>query len=341
MATIDGFQLEENLKGFRFNGLGGISILKQWRELAVICQVDIEIVSISRENYRNYASIPASGFYGYATLVMRDHALPSIKITQPRQTLYYARNDSAMSNWFTYLQEVRNQENYKGIETLICFNTGLLLGACVPKPCKPIPSFSFDEIPLREVIVKANYGTQFVIEYSFWNLLPESNNCGDIVTPKSGQADGSKDSGLPPNGSSPNHGNPNDPYGGLPPADGVGKEGLLSLDKLNNQDNPNPDNQAIVRRWAFVEGQYKNAASGCSIINFGSSVEISVQDVTIAPQVKSGFPISDSCGGQLVLARFIGQETGNIYLDGIGGDGTYRASYQNSPTNPFTNYPPP
>ena len=98
MEVIDGFQLEETLKDFRFNELGGISILKKWRELAVICQIDIEIVSISRENYRNYASIPANGFYGYCTLVMRDHALPPIKITQPRQTMYIARNDSAMSN---------------------------------------------------------------------------------------------------------------------------------------------------------------------------------------------------------------------------------------------------
>ena len=245
MASIDGFQLEESLKSFRFNELGGISILKKWRELAVICQIDIEIVSISRENYRNYASIPASGFYGYASLVLRDFVLPSIKITQPRQTLYYARNDSAMSNWFTYLQAIRNQENYKGIEALVCFNTGLLGGVCVPKPCKPIPSFRFDEIPLREVIVKADYGTQFVIEYSFWNLLPELDNCGDIITPKSNQRDGNKDRGLPPNGSSPNHGNPNDPYAGLPPADRTDKEGLLSPSELNNQNNPNPDNAPV------------------------------------------------------------------------------------------------
>lgn len=246
MAVIDGFQLEENLKSFRFNEVGGISILKKWRELAVICQVDIEIVSVTREEYRNYASIPANGFYGYASLVLRDFALPPIKITQPRQTLYYARNDSAMSNWFTYLQNVRSQENYKAIEALICFNTGLLHGACVPVPCKDIPKFSFDEIPLREVIIKSFYGSQFIIEYSFWSLNNELSACGDIITPKSNQTDGAKDKGLPPKGSSPNHGNPSNPYAGLPPADGVSKEGVISIDELNNQNNPNPDNAPVV-----------------------------------------------------------------------------------------------
>ena len=183
MAAIDGYQLEEIIKEFRFNELGGISILKKWRELAVICQIDVEIVSVSRENYRNYASIPANGFYGYATVILRDFALPPIKITQPRQTLYYARNDAALANWFTYIQNLRIQENFVGVENLECFNTGLLGGACIPKVCRPIPRFSFDEIPLREVIVKADYGTQFKFEYSFWKLLPELDNCGDIVTP--------------------------------------------------------------------------------------------------------------------------------------------------------------
>ena len=337
MAVIDGFQLEETLKDFRFNELGGISILKKWRELAVICQIDIEIVSISRENYRNYASIPATGFYGYCTLVMRDHALPPIKITQPRQTMYFARNDSAMSNWFTYLQQVRAQENYKGIENLICFNTGLLGGACVAVPCKDIPKFSFDEIPLREVIVKADYGTQFVIEYSFWNMNNELSACGDIITPKSNQTDGSKDSGLPPNGSSPNSGNPNNPYTGLPPADGTNKEGVLPPNKLNNQGNVNPDNALITKRWAFIQGKLKISNEGCRISTFGQSYEISVNDNTIVPNINSGFPISDSCGGQLVLARLIGETTGTVY-DQIGGDGFYTIDYTNSNTNPYSNY---
>lgn len=337
MTVIDGFQLEETLKDFRFNELGGVSILKQWRELAVICQIDVEIVSISRENYRNYASIPASGFYGYATLVMRDHALPSIKITQPRQTLYIARNDSAISNWFTYLQQVRAQENYKGIENLICFNTGLLGGGCVPKPCKDVPAFSFDEIPLREVMVKADYGTQFVIEYSFWRMNDELSACGDIIVPKSNQTDGSKDIGLPSNGSSPNSGNPNNPYGGLPPADGINKEGVLSLSKLNNQDNPNPDNALITKRWAFFQGQYKVGNSGCITVTFGKSFEISPLDNTIIPRMRAGFPISDSCGGQLTSQDNIGETTQTNYGE-IGGDGTYVANYENSNTNPYTDY---
>ena len=285
MALIDGYQLEETIKEFRFNELGGISILKKWRELAVICQIDIEIVSISRDNYRNYASIPAHGFYGYATIILRDFALPPIKITQSRQTLYYARNDAALANWFTFLQSARAQENYKAIENLICFNTGLLGGACTVVPCKDIPVFRFDEIPLREVMVKADYGTQFKIEYSFWSLLPDLNACGDIVTPKSNQADGSKDSGLPPNGSSPQSGNPNNPYAGLPPADGIEKEGVLSLSKLNNQDNPNPDNVSTAPRPYILNYQGESInGSGTQFLGQGS-IEIlynPVQSLTLA-----------------------------------------------------------
>lgn len=242
MAVIDGFQLTETIKDFTFREQGGIAILKEWRELAIICQVDIEIVSVSKENYRNYGSIPAHGFYGYVSLVMRDFASQPIPIKQARQTLYYARNDSAISNWFNYLQQIRLQENFKGVETLVCFNTGLLGGSCAPKPCKPIPKFAFDEFPLREVMVKTFYGTQFKIEYSFWRLNDELDNCGEIITPKSKQTDGDKDNGLPPNGSAPQNGNPTNPYGGLPPADPSNKAGVLSPSKLNNQDNPNPDN---------------------------------------------------------------------------------------------------
>lgn len=321
MAVIDGFQLEETLKGFRFNELGGISILKKWRELAVICQIDIEIVSISRENYRNYASIPANGFYGYCTLVMRDHALPPVKITQPRQTMYIARNDSAMSNWFTYLQQVRAQENYRGIENLICFNTGLLGGACAPKPCKDLPKFSFDEIPLREVMVKADYGTQFVIEYSFWNMNNELSACGDIITPKSNQTDGSKDSGLPPNGSSPNSGNPNNPYAGLPPADGIDKEGVLPPNKLNNQDNPNPDNFVTPPEWGYfaeIEGTAKDP-NQCAKVCFFKNVYLINSNDSVTLSSVAG---NTSCGVGHSVFQIVGSYSGNIGGGIYGTNGT-------------------
>ena len=266
MTVIEGFKVEEVIKDFTFREKGGIKILKEWRELAVICQVDIEIVSVSKENYRNYGSIPAHGFYGYASLVMRDFVSQPIKIQQSRQTIYYARNDSALSNWFTYLQQVRVQENYKAIENLICFNTVLLGGACVPVPCKDIPEFSFDEFPLREVMVKTFYGTQFKIEYSFWKLNNELSACGDIITPKSKQTDGDKDNGLPANGSAPQNTDRDNPYLDLPPADGTDKAGVLSLDKLNNQDNPNPDNAIIPSAFGYflrVNATYTNEGNQC------------------------------------------------------------------------------
>lgn len=337
MAVIDGFQLIETIKDFTFREQGGIEILKEWRELAIICQVDIEIVSVSKENYRNYGSLPAHGFYGYVSLVMRDFISQPIKIQQSRQTLYYARNDSAIANWFNYLQQVRLQENFKGIETLVCFNTGLLGGSCVPKPCKSIPEFAFDEFPLREVLVKTFYGTQFKIEYSFWNLNDELDNCGNIVTPKSKQTDGDKDSGLPPNGTAPRSTNPSNPYADLPAITPENTAGIIPQTQLNNADNPNPDNAPVTKRWAFFQGQYKVGNSGCVSVTFGKSFEISPLDMTAAPRMNAGFPISDSCGGQLTQQRLIGATTGADYGE-IGGDGSYNATYANSNTNPYVNY---
>ena len=270
MAVIDGFQLIETIKDFTFREQGGIKILKEWRELAIICQVDIEIVSVSRQNYRNYGSLPAHGFYGYVSLVTRDFISEPIPIKQARQTLYYGRNDSAIANWFNYLQQIRVQENFKGIEALVCFNTGLLGGSCAPKPCKPIPKFSFDEFPLREVLVKTFYGTQFKIEYSFWKLNDELDNCGEIIIPKSKQTDGDKDNGLPENGTAPQNGNPSNPYDGLPPADNESKAGIIPLSKLNGIDNPNPDNDLPTATtpvtWLItLSFSPPNANDGCGI----------------------------------------------------------------------------
>jgi len=242
----DVFGLTEIIKGFTFRERGGVKILKKWREEAVIMQLDIKIVSVSRTQYLNYGSLPPSGFYGFANLIMRDFSLPSIPIVQPRQTLYYAVNEFAQSAWMEFHQMVRLQENFKGIEQLVCFNTGLLLGACVPKECKAIPEPSFIEFPLREVFIKTHFGTQFEIELSYWKINAVLNNCGDLISPKSNQNDADKDGGLPDDGVSPNQAlNPNDPYAGLPVADTSTKEGIIGQSKLDNLDNPDPDNAPL------------------------------------------------------------------------------------------------
>jgi hypothetical protein len=239
----DVFGLSEIIEGFTFRNKGGVKILKKWREEAVIMQVDVEVVSVAKTQYINYRSLPAFGFYGYATLVMRDFCLPQIPIVQPRQTIYYAVNEFAQSAWMEFHQMIRIQENFKGVESLVCTNTGLLGGACVPVACKPLPQPSFVEFPLREIFLKMDDGTQFNLELSYWKINPVLDNCGNLISPKSNQNDGDKDDGLPPFGSAPQQaGNPNNPFAGLPPVSPFDREGVISDDRINDLDKPNPDN---------------------------------------------------------------------------------------------------
>jgi hypothetical protein len=239
---LDVFGLSEIIEGFVFREKGGVKILKKWREEAVIMQVDVEIVSTSRPQYLSFASLPPTGFYGYANLIMRDFSLPSIAIVQPRQTLYYAVNEFAQTAWMQFHNMVRHQENAKGIEELVCFNTGLLNGACIAKECKPIPTPSFIEFPLREVLINTHFGTQFNVELSYWKINNVLDNCGNIVSPKSNQTDGDKDNGLPPFGVMPQTASPDNPYTGLPPVSPWDREGVIALSRLDDLGKPNPDN---------------------------------------------------------------------------------------------------
>jgi len=342
-APADVFGLTELIEGFTFRNQGGIKILKKWRELAVIMQIDVEIVSVARNQFVNYQSVPASGFYGYATLVFRDFCLPSIPITQSRQTVYYAVNEFAQSAWMEFHQMVRLQENFKGVETLVCFNTGLLGGACVAKECKPIPQPSFVEFPLREVFFKVDTGTQFKVELSYWKINDVLDNCGNLIAPKSNQNDADKDKGLPPNGTKPQEAkNPNNPFGGLPPVSPSDREGIIPDVRLNGLDSPNSDNAPIegeVKRWAFVQGQYKDFAQNCLTLYFGVTFEISLEDDSLTPYVSPPFPIPDSCGGQLLVAELRGSDTGTVYTS-LGGDGTYVTEITDAVENPYTGYNP-
>lgn len=238
--------LSEVILNWTFREKGAIFIPKDYRKEAVIMQIDIKIVSVSREQYLSYKSSPASSFYGYATLIMRDFALPPIKIIQPRQTLYYGKVEDAMVGWWNFYRSIVEAEKFKGIESLIC--NGVippLGGSCEAKPCVPIVPPSWVELPLREVYIKSDFGTQFQLELSYWKYAALLDNCGNLVTNDSGQNDGDKDDGLPANGTQPsNASNPNNPYAGLPspstPQDSP--LGLLDPSKQDGLDGVGLDN---------------------------------------------------------------------------------------------------
>lgn len=258
------FLLGEHIIDYTFRENGAIFIPKAYRKRAVIMQVDIKIVSQLRERYLNYESSPADGYYGYATLVIRDFCLPPIKLSQPRQTVYRERLDDAIVNWKSYIDQIRIQENFLGVESLICEVIGQLNGSCAEKPCVPLVAPVWEEIPLREVYVNTHYGTQFQIELSYIDMNDVVDNCGNYVRAESGWDDGDKDDGLPPNGVFPARPSDlNNPYDGLPPVSGTEVLGVLPPGKQNNLNDVNGDN---VTSWYFeIIYDYNSVGNNCQL----------------------------------------------------------------------------
>jgi hypothetical protein len=196
---------------------------------------------------------------------MRDYALPPIKLSQPRQTIYLEKNYDAIDCWHQYFRAIEQQPRFEGIETLICGVVGQLGGACVAKDCVPIKPPPFIELPLREVYVNCPIGTQFQIELSYWRFLDLVDNCGNLVPFKSGQTDSEKDSGLPANGTLPAmSANGQDPYAGLPDASTVSGSdlGLLPSGKQDNLNDVNPDNEPIQGSLFWLEFRAPRTAQG-------------------------------------------------------------------------------
>lgn len=339
--------LSEIILNWTFRENGSIFIPKSYRQEAVIMQLDIRIVSVAREQYLSYESSPASGYYGYATLVMRDFCLPPIKIEQPRQTLFYQRLDDVIVNWWSFYRAIVEADKFKGIESLICDGVVAPLGGtCAAKECVPIVPPSWVEIPLREVYINSHYGTQFQLELSYWKFGQLLDNCGNLVSNNSGQADGDKDGGLPPFGSQPNKASdPNNPYDGLQPASTQENSplGFRDSDKQDNLNNTDPDNlptdpnqiPAGKSYWVKMAGSYKDFGQGCATVPFEQYFSLRSYDDTVRA-VTDSF-VSDSCGGILVTAGRILSNLDDFQYGNSTGGGNYVASYLRSDTtaNPF------
>lgn len=329
-SPSDIFGLTEIIEGFTFRNQGGIKILKKWREEAVIMQLDVEIVSVIRDQFVNYRSLPSSGSYGFATLIFRDFCLPSIQLTQSRQTIYYATNEFAQSAWMEFHQMIRLQENFQGIEQLICFNTGLLGGACIPKECKPIPQPSFIEFPLREIFVKADLGTQFNVELSYWKINDIIDNCGNLVFPKSNQNDADKDEGLPPFGTAPRKApDQSNPFSGLPPVSPLDREGIISDNRINDLDDVNPDNiPPDSSAYGILWGWSQSCRPSGIAENVAQAVKYSnlLPDDIISASIVAGI----TCNADQAV-RMTNQRTGEVYGEFYTGQGFFLSANGSAP----------
>lgn len=228
--------IEEKIEEYVFRNEAAITIPKRIRERAFTLQIDVKVTSVSASQYLNFKSSPPNGFYGYATLVRRDYAELIVPIQQPRQVLFYERQDMAHNSWYElYLALIEREKNLK------LFNTDLniiaiAVGAEIPEttilcPVKPV----WEEIGLREVFIRATTGTQFTLEVSWFQAKPmEIGECAYDGT--SGIIDGDKDDGLPENVLPNQSSDPSNPFAGLPPASSALQLGDLLNEKQSGLD---------------------------------------------------------------------------------------------------------
>lgn len=239
---------------FTYREAGAIRIPKIVRERAMSLSIEIEVVSIRREAYRNYKSDPSHGFYGYAVLIFNDYCSRLIPLIQGRQTLYLERHDAAYSMWESYKNTCWLAYNQSLLNEAICSVATELGGVCLDRPCVPIPWSGFKELPLREIYVRCEFGTTFRLEIGREVSRPFQDSCGNLIDPKSVRSDDPrKDNGLPPTGSQPqNAEDPDNPYNGFPPPSTWEEQGDFANNKgwdtENNSsgiDRPNTENEPV------------------------------------------------------------------------------------------------
>jgi hypothetical protein len=320
----------ELIKTFYYQEEGAFSIPKQVRERAFILAVDIEIISVAKENYVNYKSKPAHGFYGYAVLVFQDHSEIQIPITQPRQRLYYGRLPEAFANEYAlYLNAVTlNALLSIANDLLVPIGAQLGLSISASPPFCPTPP-PWIELPLREGYIKTSFGTTFALEFSYWvsngNIYGECSYDG-----KSGQNDGEKDSGLPPSVQPQRPINPSSPYTGFPSPTPDNEKLGFQNSKGGLLDDPNPDNAQEEARW-YVLINVNDFPFGCPAgmrnATFISPSTFTTEPVLVAQVITSYL----SCNG---LTGYSSRWTANGVQIGTGnhvGGALLTSVYRTSP----------
>lgn len=274
----------EFIETFNFRGLCSIAIPKKVRERAVDLAIDIEIVSVARQQYLSYSSMPANGSYGYAVIVLQDFCEIEIELSQARQRIYLWHSAEAYDTRYAVELFDLSLVAERATQEILCRLMPLVLCACEVQPNPSIPKVFWKETPIKEIYVKTHHGTTFRVEISHNKFAPYMMlSTGDILDMKSGWSDGEKDGGLPISGSQPQIANdPNDPYSGFPVPSTNDELDDYANAKIDFADNPNSDNVPIplshflqidAHKWIYdnsgttVEGYlYYPAQSGDYIV---------------------------------------------------------------------------
>ena len=235
----------EEIDTFSFRNRGSISIPKKRRERSLSIAIDVIVQSVNYPQYKNGKSEPSISFYGYALLVFQDCLSLEIPIHQPRQRIYYERQEDATSRWFLQAAKWENYLHHRRNEILLASIMGALeIPYTEYEP--PFKKFSFIELPLREVYVTCTSHTQFKIESSFYlTEAYETPINGHMEDGVSGQSDGDKDSGLPKDGIQPSENPSGEPWQGNQSESVPSFESGFS--NINNQlSNADPNNDTAL-----------------------------------------------------------------------------------------------
>jgi hypothetical protein len=237
---------QEEIKTIVFRQDDGITIPKSVREAAFELSIDVIVRSITKEPYKNYECSPPESFYGNATLVFQDCLELKVPLKFPRQRIYYGRVPEAFEQWNALINFEYHRSAYLDLICGTIVNLGIALGFEVglPTECCSLPQPTWRELPIREAYVNVAPGTQYEIEISWLYPVAFSDFCGTFYEGLSGQTDGDKDAGLPPNGIDPNIAeNPSNPFAGLPNATSDFEQGGFSNSKSANLGDRDPANE--------------------------------------------------------------------------------------------------
>jgi hypothetical protein len=268
MATCptDSAVYQEEIKTIVFRQDDGITIPKLVREAAFELSIDVIIRSITTEVYKNYESTPPESFFGNATLVFQDCLELKVPLKFPRQRIYYGRVPEAFEQWNALVNFEYMRAYFLAVgESIQSLGTALGAGSIPAVFCCSLPEPRWRELPIREAYVNVPPGTQYEIEISWLAPVPFSDACDTFYEGLSGQVDGDKDEGLPPNGIFPNvAGDSNNPFNGLPNPTPDFEQGGFSNSKTANAQDVDPANEPQIRH-ACVNGECVPNPSGAYV----------------------------------------------------------------------------
>ena len=249
MASSQAGKLQNFIEKFTYRNQGAITIPKSGdgislaRETCYKLTVDVVVESVTQQQYRNFRSLPYSGFYGYATLVKRDCIDPKIELNFGRNRIFEQRISEAFVAWNNLAFYLNTEQKYLFDILSFITNSGEIT---IPQLCgaPPFP-FNFSETDLREVYVKCVEDTQFYIELAWTAPVTFTDDCNNQHDGKSNEPDDpEKDKGLPPEGSQPKKNAPSSPWSGNNPFSPPPMGSPYANSKASTDENGNPLNSS-------------------------------------------------------------------------------------------------